>query len=298
MQTRPVFEPPYTPATGHTYDREKMIHEMLSMSIADVWEKARSEWSLFEVYDDTCKTHCLCGHEITERCVLRNHKTDHLALVGNSCAKQFMPRESETTTSAMFASIKRVKKSPEKSLHNHIVSLARQKRRITQRAEDWYNHVRTKRKKTSEENRYHAIINRRILQEDAEDTVADRFCMPFGGAWKLNDMLLLWAHENGRLTQAEVEYYTSNYYNPFVTDGQKPIKRRIEELTLPQPFTVDEETLRKALTRRLIPPADFEFYLSAAQTKFFTDTQARIKWRVEDLCRLDGLWGERPYLCT
>ena len=110
---RRPFEPPHNPDTGHNHDRELLIQEMLSMSSAPGWEEARLEWELFDVYEETSMTHCLCGHEIIERCVLRNRITDCLALVGNSCVKQFMSDlVADIPTNAIFASIKRVRKKP------------------------------------------------------------------------------------------------------------------------------------------------------------------------------------------
>ena len=293
LMARP-FEPPHNPATGHSHDRELLIQEMLSTSSSSVWEEARLEWELFDVYEDANMTHCLCGHEIMERCVLRNRITECDALVGNSCVKQFMSDlVVDIPTNAIFASIKRVKKSPGKAVHKHLVKMAKEKRRITGWAESWYVKHSRKRDLTAREMAYRRRLNRRILAEPEEpqemqeatavETVAsERFCMPCGEPWTLDEQLLQQAREDGRLTEWEVKFYKDNYYKGYVSEKQAPIKRRIEELTLPTPWVLKEDVLQWALGHRFISSWDYEFYVSNAEQQRFTDKQAAIKWRIED----------------
>jgi hypothetical protein len=288
---RPV-EPPHDPARGHSHDRGLLLHEMLSQSNASIWEEARLEWSFFDAYEDASMTHCLCGHEIKERCVLRNRFTECLALVGSSCVREFMTEITcEVPTNAIFASLKRVKRSPDKAVHKHLVKLAREKCRITSHAENWYAKHNQKRALKHEETEYRRILNRRILgdypetRDAAETAFAERFCMPYDGPWKLDEQLLQQACKDGRLTEWEVKFYTENYAKDYVSDKQRPIKRRIEELTLPTPWVLDEETLQLALDHRFITPWDHTFYLSSAQCQRFTSKQAVIKWRIEDKVR-------------
>ena len=101
---------------------------MLALSHVQNWDEAKLEWDFFDAYKDENMTHCLCGHGIVERCVLRNRLTDCLALVGNKCVKQFIPHIAlAAPTDAIFASIKRVRKDPDKALHSHLLKLAKDK---------------------------------------------------------------------------------------------------------------------------------------------------------------------------
>jgi hypothetical protein len=272
-----LVEPPYDPARGHSHDRELLLHELLSQSHASNWDEARPEWSFFDAYEAPTLTHCLCGHGIKERCVLRNSITQCLALVGSSCVRQFMTELAcEVPTNAIFASLKRVKRNPDKAMHKHLVKLAREKCRITPRAENWYARHSKKRALGREETGYRRILNRRILgdyypeaRDGAETAFAERFCMPCVGPWKLDDQLLQQACEDGKLTEWEVQFYTENYVKKFVSEKQRPIKRRIEELTLPTPWVLDEETVQWALDHRFITPWERAFYLSGAQCQRF-----------------------------
>jgi hypothetical protein len=234
MAFRPE-EPPYNPATSHSCNKALLVQEMLSMSRASDWDEARLEWSFYDAYDETNFTHCLCGHGIKERCVLHNRFTNCFALVGSSCVKEFMHEICQKVPmDAIHASIKRVRKNPGKAVHEHLVKLAREKRRITDRAYGWYCGCIRKRSLTKPENFYRTILNRRILGDPTEAADAERFCMPYMGHWNLDDQLLRQALEQGRLTEWEVKFYEGNY-GKGVSAKQAPIKRRIEELTLPEP---------------------------------------------------------------
>jgi hypothetical protein len=287
-----AVEPSYDPARDHSHDRELLLRELLSQSHASSWDEARLEWSFFDAYKSASPTHCLCGHGIQERCVLRNSITDCFALVGSCCVRQFMPEiNREVPTTAIFASLKRVKKSPEKAVHKHLVKLAREKCLITHHAETWYARHSKKRALGREELDYRRVLNRRILSDhnpmraDAETALAERFCMPYRGPWKLDDQLLQQAREAGKLTEWEVRFYMENYGQKFVSEKQWPIKRRIEELTLPTPWVLDGETVQRALAHGHITPWECTFYLSGAQCQRFTIKQAVFKWHIEDTIR-------------
>ena len=106
--------------------------------------------------------------------------------------------------------------------------------------------------------------------------------MPYRGPWTLDDQLLQQAREDGRLTEWEVEFYKGNYGKHSVSEKQAPIKRRIEELTLPNPWSVPEDVLRRMVGQGLVTPWEMQFYLSNAPLRRFTAKQAVIKWRIQD----------------
>ena len=109
--------------------------------------------------------------------------------------------------------------------------------------------------------------------------------MPCSGPWALDEHLLQQALDDGRLTEWELKFYKDNFGKRGVSEKQTPIKRRIEELTLPEPWGLKEDVLRRALDQRVITSWEHAFYLSNAQQRRFTAKQAQIKWRIEDKVR-------------
>ena len=104
-------------------DGFKLIERILALSVADTWDEARLEWEIAEVYEEP-ESRCLCDHQITEVCVLRNTLNDNTAEVGNVCVKKFQSISSDQ----MFRSVSRVKKNPEKALHRDLIELALENR--------------------------------------------------------------------------------------------------------------------------------------------------------------------------
>ena len=129
-------EPPFNPNKCHTFDRQLLIQEMTALSHAENWDEAKLELDFSDAYEDANMTHCRCGHGIMERCVLHNRITECIALVGNKCVKRFISHIALAAPAyAIFASIKRVRKDIDKTVHKYIVKLAMAKGRITARAE-------------------------------------------------------------------------------------------------------------------------------------------------------------------
>ena len=151
-------------------------------------------WTSFDAYEDANMTHCLCGHGIMERCVLRNRITECVALVGNKCVKQFSSHIAlAAPTDAIFASIKRVRKDIDKMVHKDLAKLAREKGRTTARAERWYANSSRKRLLTTREIAYRRCLNRRIMSSSPPALLetcdaSGRFCMPVvgPGGWTTN----------------------------------------------------------------------------------------------------------------
>lgn len=99
----------------------KLSDEIIQLSQADVWDLAKLEWRLSEVYEADAPETCLCGHyPIIEVCVLLNTLNGNLAEVGNSCVKKFMGLSSDK----IFQAVKRIRKDDEKSLNAEALSHA------------------------------------------------------------------------------------------------------------------------------------------------------------------------------
>lgn len=139
--------------------QQVLISEILSISNSDKWEVAKTEWSLFEVYDQEIPSTCLCDHfPIKEICVIRNDANGNKAVVGNCCVKRFLDIQSDK----IFSSIKRVRKDYCKSLNLDSVQYAFNKKWISTWERDFYLDIKSKRKLSSKQLKKKQEINATI----------------------------------------------------------------------------------------------------------------------------------------
>lgn len=67
-----------------------LVREILKLSEAKTWTKAKLEWKCFWRYHVSESRKCLCGHyPINEICVLTNTLNHHQVEIGNVCVKKF-----------------------------------------------------------------------------------------------------------------------------------------------------------------------------------------------------------------
>ena len=140
----------------------KLIEEIIARSESDIWEEARVEWDLLEVYEaDEEPETCLCGHfPILECCVLRNSKNGNTTTVGNVCVKKFIGLPSDR----IFQAVKRVRKEGERSLNAEAITHAHSKRWINTWERDFYLDIMRKRKLTAKQRTKKREINEKMLQ--------------------------------------------------------------------------------------------------------------------------------------
>jgi hypothetical protein len=106
----------------------KLTAEILKLSQAQVWDLAKQEWTLHQIYEADDPETCLCGHyPIKEICTLRNKVNGHMATVGNCCVKKFIGLPSDL----IFQAVKRVRIDNQKSLNAEAIQHAFEK--------DWIN---------------------------------------------------------------------------------------------------------------------------------------------------------------
>jgi len=99
----------------------KLSREIIELSEANIWDAAKLEWKLEEIFEADEPGTCLCGHTpIIETCILRNEKNRNTAIVGNCCVKKFIGLPSDK----IFQAIKRVRKDNEKSLNAEAIEYA------------------------------------------------------------------------------------------------------------------------------------------------------------------------------
>jgi hypothetical protein len=102
----------------------KLTEEIINRSQSKVWDMAKLEWSLHQIYEAEEPETCLCGHfPIIEICALRNKLNGQFATVGNCCVKKFIGLPSDL----IFQAVKRVRKDNQKSLNAEAIQHAYEK---------------------------------------------------------------------------------------------------------------------------------------------------------------------------
>lgn len=107
----------------------KLTEEIISRSRSNVWDIAKLEWNLHQIYEAEEQETCLCGHfPIIEICTLRNKVNGKFATVGNCCVKKFIGLPSDL----IFQAVKRIRKDNQKSLNTEAIQHAYDKGWITE----------------------------------------------------------------------------------------------------------------------------------------------------------------------
>jgi hypothetical protein len=102
----------------------KLTEEIIRLSQSKIWDTAKLEWGLNQIYEADEPETCLCGHfPIIEICVLKNRLNAQLATVGNCCVKKFIGLPSDL----IFQAVKRVRKDNQKSLNTEAIQHAYEK---------------------------------------------------------------------------------------------------------------------------------------------------------------------------
>jgi len=138
---------------------EQLIQEILKLSEAGQWEKAKLEWQLEDIWFEPRGT-CLGGHfPITEHCRIENELNHNRAVVGNCCVRRFIGLPSNE----IFAAFKRVKRDPLKSLNQSTLDYAKRRLWINDREYDFYSDIVSKRKLSPKQESYKRYINETII---------------------------------------------------------------------------------------------------------------------------------------
>lgn len=93
-------------AEDSVHDRKALMAAVLERSQEqNDWNEARREWDLIYVYQQP--GHCVCGHYIVDRCVIRNRLTNQQLIVGNVCVNNFNTAKLRVTKK-VFQSLKKL----------------------------------------------------------------------------------------------------------------------------------------------------------------------------------------------
>lgn len=103
---------------GHNF--EKLKAHILSLSVSQRFDQARTEWSLVAVEISDEFDHCPCGQEIKEHCYIRNGRNGNETYVGNVCINRFI----QIDTGNLFDGLKRIAKDPTANANNDLIEHA------------------------------------------------------------------------------------------------------------------------------------------------------------------------------
>jgi hypothetical protein len=138
----------------------QLTAEILDRSVAQTWDEARREWSLYGIYEADEPETCLCGHfPIIEPCVLRNRHNGIQATVGNCCVKNFIGLPSDR----IFQVIKRIRRDPSNSLNPEAIQHAFDRQWITEWERDFYFTIMRKRNLTQKQSTKKLQINEVVV---------------------------------------------------------------------------------------------------------------------------------------
>lgn len=138
----------------------KLTEGIIQLSASNIWDVAKLEWNLSEVYEAEEQETCLCGHyPIIEICVLQNKITKKSTIVGNCCVKKFIGLPSDK----IFQAVKRVRKDDTKSLNIEAIRHAFEKRWINEWEYNFSLDTMRKRKLTVKQLQTRQKINEKML---------------------------------------------------------------------------------------------------------------------------------------
>lgn len=138
----------------------QLTREILARSTAKVWDAAKLEWTLYEVFESDEPGTCLCRHyPIIEHCVLRNKTNGVLTTVGNCCVKKFIGLPS----GLIFQAAKRVRLDTSRSLNGEAIEYAREHGWINDWEQECYFRVMRKRRLSEKQQAKKRQINERFL---------------------------------------------------------------------------------------------------------------------------------------
>jgi hypothetical protein len=138
----------------------KLTEEILKRSQSDVWDMAKLEWKLNEIYEAEEPETCLCGHvPIIEICVLQNKLNAQFATVGNCCVKKFIGLPSDL----IFQAVKRVRKDDQKSLNAAAIQHAYEKGWINKWEYNFSFNTMRKRKLSTKQLQTRMKVNEKML---------------------------------------------------------------------------------------------------------------------------------------
>ena len=139
----------------------KLTEEILKLSVAKFWDRAKLEWNFENAYQSEEKQTCLCGHyPIRKICVIKNKGNSSRTEVGNCCVNKFFDIEEGNK---IFTSIDRLKKDPSKSMSTDAVEFLKRKNILNDYEVNFYNSIIKKRDLSDKQLKKKREINGKLL---------------------------------------------------------------------------------------------------------------------------------------
>lgn len=139
----------------------ELATKIIALSVADTWDEAKLEWSLFDVFKEDEPDTCLCGHyPIIENCVLHNRENRNRAIVGNVCVKKFLGLPSDK----IFQGINRIAQDHRRSLNAVSIDHAHRKGWLTDWERKFYFNTMRKRNLSERQLEKRIQINDKVLR--------------------------------------------------------------------------------------------------------------------------------------
>lgn len=145
---------------GHNFERLKA--HILPMSVSQVFEIARTEWSLVAVEISDEWDECPCGKDIKEHCYIRNRVNGRETYVGNVCINRFVGID----TGNLFDGLKRIAKDPTANANHDLIEHAYKMGYLFGEKEyTFLKQTMLKRKLSAKQIDWKVKINRRIVAQ-------------------------------------------------------------------------------------------------------------------------------------
>lgn len=148
------------PSGGHNF--EMLRAHILPLSVSQVFEIARQEWSLEAVEISDEWDNCPCGQDIKEHCYIHNRLTGRKTYVGNVCINRFI----QIDTGNLFEGLRRIAADPTANANSDLIEHAyRMGYLYGEREYTFLKQTMRKRKLSPAQLEWKIKINRRIINQ-------------------------------------------------------------------------------------------------------------------------------------
>lgn len=138
---------------------EKLKAHILTRSIAQDFNAARTEWDLLFVEISDEPDHCPCGQQILEHCYIRNRLTRQETYVGNVCINRFL----NIDTGNLFDGLKRIRDDQSANANEAVIEYAQKNGFLFENEYRFLHSTKLKRKPTGRQLAWKIKINQRII---------------------------------------------------------------------------------------------------------------------------------------
>ncbi len=145
---------------GHSF--ESLKAHILSLSLSQHFEVARTEWSLVAVEISEEFDQCPCGQQIKEHCYIRNRLNGNETYVGNVCINRFI----QIDTGSLFDGLRRIAADLTANANSDLVEHAyRMGYLFGENEYTFLKQTARKRKPSAAQTAWKVKINRRIVSQ-------------------------------------------------------------------------------------------------------------------------------------